>query len=467
MNNVEGIVLKCLLSEESRDKALEGFSLIHEKYFSPTFGSIYRNIKKFYEDKGYIPTVSDLKVYKSRDARTLTALSSLELVKDIDVDIDLAVEALADQFAQNTTLDLLISLVEDIPIMDRSELQDRLASIPLELDDQLDSSEKIFTMKELTVFPNKSDTEYSQVYSGICNKWDSSVGYRRQELALFGGKRGSGKSIICANMVNHQMITGKVGVYFSIEMTANETFERLCSIRSQVPFSKIRNNELTEEETRKLAKTVSDMYEGGDKVYEEHFIVGLAPNLQDFENQLKSTCELKDDGRLIIIDDRELSLSTIDVQLNKLKSKYGDSLELVVIDYVNQVVVPGHSGVEMYDWKIQTVVAKQLKNLARKYDILIVSPYQIDDSGVARFSKGILDACDTAQLIMAHDKDKEAITFSTAKVRSGNDELDCTVGMDWNTLTINPAEVVIPEDMATNEDDETSPFLPPQGAMEL
>ena len=45
--------------------------------------------------------------------------------------------------------------------------------------------------------------------------------------------------------------------------------------------------------------------------------------------------------------------------------------------------------------------------------MVIVSPYQIDAGGEARFAKGILDAADIALVMEAHDKDKQAISFET------------------------------------------------------
>lgn len=49
-----------------------------------------------------------------------------------------------------------------------------------------------------------------------------------------------------------------------------------------------------------------------------------------------------------------------------------------ILDYIDQVARDGH-GSDMCDWKVQTVIAKQMKNLAKKCEILLVSPYQVDD----------------------------------------------------------------------------------------
>jgi hypothetical protein len=70
----------------------------------------------------------------------------------------------------------------------------------------------------------------------------------------------------------------------------------------------------------------------------------------------------------------------------------------------------------------------------------MVSPYQIDASGEARFAKGILDAADIALVMEAHDKDQQAISFETTKIRGGK-EMAFTCPIDWDTLRISPQSI--------------------------
>ena len=78
----------------------------------------------------------------------------------------------------------------------------------------------------------------------------------------------------------------------------------------------------------------------------------------------------------------------------------------------------------------------------------MVSPYQIDASGEARFAKGILDAADIALVMEAHDKEKAALTFSTTKIR-GASELTITSPINWETLRISPNSIDAPEKKET------------------
>jgi len=73
----------------------------------------------------------------------------------------------------------------------------------------------------------------------------------------------------------------------------------------------------------------------------------------------------------------------------------------------------------------------------------MVSPYQIDESGEARFAKGILDAADIALVLDANAKEDEAISFETTKIR-GAKEMKFSSGMNWDTLRISPQSVEKP-----------------------
>lgn len=464
MINTEGVVLKLLLHSKNNDQALLAFSRLKEKYFSEPFKPLYRAISDFYGDTGALPTYTDLQIANNRDKKLGILISSLDLVPIEDMDIELATEAFLDSFAQDTVLDLMTQFIDKLPLLSRDEMMDALGNFPIAFEQSIHSTEKVKTVKELTTFRSSKEAEYVRVLLGLSNKLDNELPAARQDLLLFGGHRGSGKSILCANIVANQLRYNNIGVYFTIEMTDTETFQRIQSISAQVPYTRIKNNELTQNDINKLCRWLANQYDGGIELYESLLETNPAPDHFEFEKQLKSTCELKQDNQLVIIDDRELSLSAIDVQISKLKAKHGDKLQVAVVDYLNQVVWDGHEA-EMYDWKVQVVIAKQLKNLARKHDILIVSPYQIDEDGRARFSKGILDACDTAQLIRP-DKETSTITLEPTKVRSGADSIHSSVAIDWDCLTIHPQEVDLdklkPE---PPEEEEFSPF--PTGAADL
>ena len=181
-----------------------------------------------------------------------------------------------------------------------------------------------------------------------------------------------------------------------------------------------------------------------DLLEDEEFDQKLRKQVEDkctnrfkFEEHLVRNHLLKVDNQMIIVDDRDLTLSSIDLHIGKAKAKFGDKLKVAVVDYINQIVL---EGTDQYDWKPQIEISKKLKNLARKYEIVMVSPYQIDATGEARFAKGILDAADIALTMEAHDKETNAISFETTKIRGGK-EMAFTCPIDWDTLRISPQSV--------------------------
>ena len=261
----------------------------------------------------------------------------------------------------------------------------------------------------------------------------------RQELILIGGRRGAGKSITCSNIQINQYENGKTSAYFTIEMVAHEVLERNLAILANVDHSNIKKGTLTDDETLKLVKARAEMFQDTNDLVEEY---KRTRNKFLFETRLVKEKQLKNNNQMIIIDDRALSITNLDLHLGKLKSRFGDSFTVAVVDYLNQIAIEGAS---QFDWQPQVIISKKLKDLARKHDIVIVSPYQIDATGEARFAKGILDAADIALVMEAHEKDKGAISFMTTKIRGGA-ELSCTSPIDWGTLRISPASMELPKD---------------------
>lgn len=435
MSDIGAIVLHKLLQE----KSLEGWARVKLAFLDPSYSSLYTAINKYYTKYNCIPGFEELEV-SSRNTPLSRALATLkELEVSDELDLDFAIDILIDTYTQNETLRLLDKLVDNVTLMSTQEIKDNISDIVVKLDEKTHTSETIVTLDNIALFEEEKDLALLRFPLGLNNTFDSTLGGGyREELILIGGKRGAGKSIVCSNLVVNQYEQKKTAVYFTIEMKAKETLERMVSIMSGVPYMKIRQNDLTFEDKIKIAKVRADMFQEAEinfKEFLEH------KDIIKLEKDILSTKSLKTDNQIIIIDDRELSITSIDLHLQKLKAQFGDSLTLGVVDYLNQVVVPGQEK-SMYDWIPQIFVSKKLKEYARKYNMLIVSPFQISDDGTTRFSKGILDAADIAINLNAHDKEDCAMSFDMTKIRGGP-PINFSSGMNWDTLRINPADVVI------------------------
>jgi replicative DNA helicase len=432
--DVSAVVLNKLLSEQS----LDIWAKLKLVFLDPAYSSLYSVINKHYERYNKLPNFDDLEL-TIREGPAAKTLATLKLTEIPDVSAEVALDALIDQYTQNETVKLLDKFVDKLPLYDSNEIKENLSTIALTIEEKTHTSEKVYTMSDILLFRNPQELEKERVYLGLNNTFDAVLGgVARQELILIGGKRGSGKSITSSNIFINQYESGNSCLYFSIEMTAIEVMERNLAILANVNHQSLKQNKLTDEEVLKVVKARAEMFEDADQTVLEFM---RHRDRFKFEETLVRNYRLKQTNQMVIVDDRDLSIGAIDLHIGKMKAKFGDKLAVVVVDYLNQIVA---EGIDQYDWKPQIEVSKKLKNLARKYEIVLVSPYQIDANGEARFSKGILDAADIALVMEAHDKEKQAITFETTKIRGGK-EMQFTCPIDWDTLRISPQTIEKPE----------------------
>ncbi len=435
--DVSAIVLSKMLLE----KDLDTWAKLKLVFLDPAFSSLYSAISKYYDTYSSIPSFDELEI-TLRDGPALRTLATLKLVDAEEIALDVAVAALIDQYTQNETVKLLDKFVDKIPVYDTQEIKEHLSSILLTLDEKTLTSEGVFSMADILLFKNAAELARDRVHLGFNNTFDATLaGVARQELILIGGPRGSGKSIVASNILTSQYESGNTAVLFTIEMIGHEVLERNMSILANVDHQHIKKGTLEPSEVLSLVQSRADMFVNCEDLVQEF---KLHRDRFKFESTLVRR-ELKPDNQMIIIDDKALSLTNLDLHLGKIKARFGDKFTVAVVDYLNQIVVEGAS---QFDWQPQIIISKKLKELARKYDIVMVSPYQIDAQGEARFAKGILDAADIALIMEAHDKEKAALSFKTTKIR-GASELSFTSGINWSTLRISPQSIEAPESKET------------------
>ena len=459
MINTQALALKLLLSCEDKDQALDSYEAISPEFFTGMYSKVYSAVTKFYREQGEMPTLSTLATKFSRNSQVQTAVNALEQVDTLGVDLDLATEALRDEYAQQEVLKLLQkNLLSNISMMSSTEIIDTVASIPLTVESSLQARGSILDQSMISVFQKAEELNNNFMNTGISNRWDNEFrGIARQEVILLGGRRGGGKSLVCSNLVAAAWKTGKIAPYYTIEMTGRETFLRIISIIAEVDALEVKNGTIKGEELLKLARARAKMFKGGEETY-ERYIEGknvddlVFEDFHDLDATLRKNHEVG--HPLIIIDDSELRLATIDLSLSKFRAKYGDLLTVAVVDYLNEVKLDGKT--DPYDWVYQKEVATGFKNLARKHDCAIVSPYQVADNGEARFSKSILDPVDMA-FILSGCKRTNTITFASTKLRSLPDSV-FRVPVDWRTLKVSPEDIPLTAD----EEEDARDYSPPE-----
>lgn len=445
MINIGGLVLYKILSNPTNPESLEAWSKLKLNFFAAEYISIYSAMNNFYNKYSTLPSFNDLDIIL-REGLLRNNLKALQKLKEPDdVSIDKVVDALLNEYTQEETLKQIEVFIDSITLLDSEEIKQELSNIVMTLEEKTHTSEKVCLMNNITI-TDEEELLTTQVPLGISNTFDSTTRAKTSELLMIGGKRGSGKSIVVNNIFVNQYLQGNSCLYFSIEMNQQEIFNRTMSILSKVNISSLRNSNLNSSDYDKLALCRKNMFMEADDLYEEYI---KDKNYKKFESRLIKEKQLKIDNQLIIVDNQRLTLADIDLNTQKFKSKFGDKLKLVVVDYMNQIEIE-----DIYSWQQQIVLAKQLKNFARKYDVVMVTPYQIDASGEARFSKGILDSPDTAMILEAHE---DHLKFKSSKVRSGP-AFEIASPIDWDTLSIDACDYITNEENNENNPDEDLAF---------
>ena len=415
------------------------WSVTHKQYLPSEYHSLYKVIDKHCETFHKMPTIEDLK-YEIRDSSTREKLFAVEAI-EVDASPDMLLQYLKNEYTQKEILDSLEDYVENsVAFEDAQESVDHLHQIVMDIEDKVDLEDPQESMQRIELFEPEEDLA-RYIRLGLNREYDHEIQFSPRDLIMVGGRRGAGKSVICANIANNVYESGKSAVYFTIEMDSRSILQRCCSIATEIPFARLRTQNLSILEWEKVATWWSNRYVNGqDRLneYKEH------RDFKRFHDTLKTSCELLPTQQLDIVYDAGLTLSKIRSDLDK-KVKQMD-VGVIIVDYINQVKrssLPSRSG--QYDWTEQIEVSKALKSMAQEFEVPVFSPYQTDASGEARFAKGILDAADAAYSLETWDHEDACITLNCVKMRSASMK-SFTSTVDWDTLKIGPDTALTPKE---------------------
>lgn len=432
--DLQKFALRRLLDTQSNSL----YSKLISSYFTGVNSIVYDKIKAFYKANTKLPSATEILAIRKDTGLQEYIENQLYAEDNINDDInnEFLVAQLQDYYVRDETITFLDKLVDNLDNLEKVEIVDKFQNHLLHLNQAIPHDDELFDVAELDFFPSEEDF---RIYpSGLSHEFDSvNGGFATQELILLGGRRGSGKSIISLNLALNRFLQGNTTSFFTIEMRYKEVYDRLLSIISGVPFLDIFRNQLTDAQKIQIAKAkFATFYKQADSVNNLLEELEQKRNFKEFERRVKiEKPELKD-NRLFLIDDESLTLNRIDHYCNMFSSKY-PNYNMAVVDYINIVK---HE--DQKDWKTQITIADSLKSLSRKYDLTMISPYQIDATGEARFAKGILDSADRSFNFFppAESEGRELeskISIHTTKMRNGK-HMSFDVLMDWSCVKINP-----------------------------
>ena len=433
--NIASALIKRTL--ELRD--FETWTQVHKRYLPSEYHSLHSIIDKHSEKFHTMPSIEDLKL-EIRDSNTREKLYAVEAVK-VDAEPYMLLQYLKNEYTQKEILTSLEDYVENsVAFEDAQESVDPLHQIVLDIEDKVDLEEPQESMQRIELFEPEEDLE-RYIPLGLNEEYDLDIQFSPRDLVMIGGKRGAGKSVICANIANNVVESGKSAIYFTIEMDSRSILQRCCAIATEVPFSRLRTKNLSVGEWEKVAGWWANRFVNGQerlKEYKEH------RDFEKFHQELKTTCEILPTQQLNVVYDPSLTLSKIRAELDK-KAK-AMNIGVVIVDYINQVKrssLPSRGG--QYDWTEQIEVSKALKSMAQEYECTVFTPYQTDASGEARFAKGILDAADAAYTLETWDHEDGCMTFNCVKMRSAAMRSFTSV-VDWESLKIGPESALTPKE---------------------
>jgi len=422
----------------------ETWTSVRKDYLPNEYHTIFDVVDKHCEKFHSLPTFEDLK-FEVRDTATVEKLFAIESI-EVEADAFMLLQYLKNEYTQKEILDSLETYIDNsVAFEDAEESVAHLHQIVLDVEKKVDLQEPQESMQRITLF--EDDTEIGKYLPlGLNADYDHEIQFSPRDLVLIGGRRGAGKSLTCANIAHSVFESGKSAMYFTIEMDSRSILQRICSIATGVPFSRLRTKNLSVTEWQLVAGWWANRFQQGqDRLmeYNEH------RDFEKFHHNLTTNCELLPTQQVDVIYDPALTLAKIKAEMDKKVKSL--NVAVVLVDYINQVkrsAVPSRMG--QYDWTEQIEVSKALKSMAQEYECTVVTPYQTDASGEARFAKGILDAADAAYALETYDQEDAAITFNCTKMRSAAMR-SFTSTVDWETMKIGPDSAMTPSEREQSE----------------
>lgn len=433
MLDLQKLTLGRILNSQDHDF----YSKLSPEYFTGMNLAVFDKIKNFYKAYTRLPNKEEL-LLVHKDVSVQDYIESQVLSKENSYDLianEFLISQLQDYYVREETLKFLDKFVDGYESLEKIEIVDKLQEHILQLNKATPNNGEFFDVTDIDFFPKGDD--FILYPSGLNNEYDSvNGGFALQELVLLGGRRGSGKSIISLNCALKRYLEGSTVCFFSIEMRYKEVYDRLLSIISEVPFLAIYKNELTE--VQKLAildAKINTFYQPNESLLKLVEDTKKNRDFDRFQHLIKEGNFPMKENRFFIIDKEDLSLSRIDHYCTSIANKY-PKFTMSVIDYINIINIP-----DQKEWKSQIILADSLKSISRKHNLTILSPYQIDASGEARFAKGILDSADRSFIFTPADVDKDPniLKMFTTKIRNGK-AMNFEVPMNWSCVKIDPTQ---------------------------
>ena len=196
---------------------------------------------------------------------------------------------------------------------------------------------------------SRRDNPITGVPSGFKDLDAMTAGLQRGDLVIVAGRPSMGKTAFAMNIVEEAAIQGRLSVaVFSMEMPAEQLAMRMLSSLGRIDQQKVRTGRLDPEDWPRLTSPLA----------------------------------MLNDTNIFIVDDSTLNPTELRARCRRLKRE--QELDLVVIDYLQLMYVPGTS--ENRATEISEI-SRSLKALAREMKVPVVACSQLNRSLELRGNK--------------------------------------------------------------------------------
>ena len=374
--------------------------------------AIFKCIAVFYEKRGTVPTVTELKPYLVDDALKKSFKSVINSFQGIDKNFN------KDELYENTETFLkergvyntVIEVMEDLSKKDADtgvilSKFEKACNICLNYDIGLDLFPEIGrVIKDL----NEPTPCISTGWKWLDNKLGGGYLQKGRAMYVYAGETNVGKSIFLGNAAVSIANQNKTVLVVSLEMPELIYAKRLCTNISKIPFSVLK------QETGNL------------------------------KLEIEKYTKTNPDAKIII---KEFPPSTITVNqlkafIKKIQSK-GIKIDAIVLDYINLLHSPtGNNSYERIKY-----AAEQLRALSYIFECPIITATQLNRAGydvsqptlnTVSESMALPATADVMIGIWQDDTDREhgVIKMGMMKNRFGTNFGVCNLAIDYNTLYI-------------------------------
>lgn len=188
----------------------------------------------------------------------------------------------------------------------------------------------------------KDKNAYRGVSTGFIRLDKLTNGLQKSNLIVIAARPGMGKTSLAMNIVEHAAVgDGKVCAVFSLEMSETEILQRLLFSTAGVSMSSGMSGKLSDNDWKRLAKASEKLRK----------------------------------SRIFIDDSSRVTPAEILSKCRRIKSRNGDNLDLVMIDYI-QLMSSGRKNEEN---RVQEVasITRDLKIMAKELDVPVIALSQL------------------------------------------------------------------------------------------